>query len=639
MKRCFYIHLLILIVSAGLIYSGTLSAPFFFDDEFNIVNNDRLHDLANFWPPYGNRYISYLSFGLNYHFGGLDVTGYHLTNIIIHIINALLVYRLAIITFKTPWVVESLKKERETLALGVASVSSLIFFTHPLQTSAVSYITQRFASLATLCYLLSLVLYAGWRLRTVEGRLTAAGWRKAAYVLALLFAVLAQKTKEISFTLPIILILYEFTFFSTSGFPALRNRIRRLVPFMLTLTIIPLSILAHKAGLGVDSIVDDGTFAAQIDDVLTLSRYDYLLTQARVVVTYVRLLFLPVYQNFDYDYPIFHSFWDWQVLLSSTFLLSIMASAVFLFMRSRKTKNALLLIASSGVLWFFITLSIESSIIPIKDVIFEHRIYLPSVGMVLAFSSALFYGLTRCKDRLGLRPIGMAATIALVLITSLPLGVSAYMRNQKWKHPVNMYEDIVSKSPGKARSHNNLGIVYKDMGLLGKAAQEFEITLRLAPGLIDTHKNLAQTLHLMGEADEAIAEYQVMLRLDPNNAETHYALGNIYSDKSMFDMALEHYREVLRLEQGHVYARNNMANILFLQGRVGEAIEEYKAVLSIQPDHFEARYNLASAFEAANLPDEALGHYSYFLRMAPEEYKPLKDKVRGSMDRLKKELR
>jgi hypothetical protein len=144
----------------------------------------------------------------------------------------------------------------------------------------------------------------------------------------------------------------------------------------------------------------------------------YLLTQFRVIATYIRLLFLPVNQNLDYDYPLYNSLFEPGVFFSFLFLLSIFGLAIYLFKRSRKTGNGYSLMASFGILWFFITLSVESSIIPIRDVIFEHRLYLPSVGAVVAFGAAVFYGF----DYLRLKN-PLLATSVLLLVTILPLSV------------------------------------------------------------------------------------------------------------------------------------------------------------------------------------------------------------------------
>jgi tetratricopeptide (TPR) repeat protein len=576
--------LLFIALAAFLVYSNTFSAPFIFDDVSNIVENSGIQNLKNFWPPSGSRYFGTLSFAVNYYFGGLDVFGYHLVNLAIHISNAVLVYLLVILTFRTPRMSGAGSPVDGQLAMCLALVSSAVFAVHPVQTGAVTYVVQRFALLATSFYLLSIVLFIGSRLAVRGGY----GIRAGAYIFSLLFGVLAMKTKEISFTLPVVIILYEFAFFGSKG---LGRRALYLVPFLFLLPIIPLSVVtltapAAPGGTAVQGSVIMETLAGlPTKESAGLSRHDYLVTQFRVIVTYLRLLVLPINQNLDYDYPFFRSLLRPQVLLSFIFLLSILGSNAYLFARSIRTKNALTLLLSSGVFWFFITLSVESSVIPIYDVIFEHRLYMPSVGASIAFASAAFYVCLIASDRLSLNL--KSVTIALLVCTALPLGVAAHLRNHVWKDEVTMYEDVVSKSPGKARAHNNLGMAYKDLGLLDKAATEFRAAISIKPG-------------------------------------------GIVADKDLPDI---HYLEV------KTDATNNLANVYLVRGMLGPAIEAYRVVLEIKPAHVEAHYNLAMACEEYGCLTEAIEHYQRFIELAPPIYSSYKEDARVRIDSIRARLR
>ncbi len=147
---------------------GAFSTMFVMSSKWNEASNETLRDLSRQWPPSGNRYLGYLSFALNYRFGGLEVFGYHLVNLLIHVCNGLLVFRLTSITLRTPALrhVTSGPLVRRYLPV----TAGLLFAVHPIATQAVTYIVQRFASLATLFYLLSLVLYAQTRLSLEENR-------------------------------------------------------------------------------------------------------------------------------------------------------------------------------------------------------------------------------------------------------------------------------------------------------------------------------------------------------------------------------------------------------------------------------------------------------------------------------------
>jgi hypothetical protein len=236
------IHLALIALLGLLAYSNTFDVPFTFDDFENISENPIIKDFNHFIEPstaggykkyaaLKSRYMGYLTFALNYRAHGLDVRGYHAVNLAIHIVNALLVYWLVVLTFRTPFMKDSQFRD---YAGYIALFSALLFVAHPVQTQAVTYIVQRLASLATLFYLLAIALY-------VKCRLCGALSSRSAvlYALALISAVLAMKTKETAFTLPVMVALYEVLFFGGSP----RKRFLYVLPLVLTMLIIPLTLL------------------------------------------------------------------------------------------------------------------------------------------------------------------------------------------------------------------------------------------------------------------------------------------------------------------------------------------------------------------------------------------------------------
>jgi len=384
--------LIFITILGTIIYSNTFDASWHFDDNTAIVENYSIRDLKGTVLGGGSRWIGFISFALNYHFGKLDVFGYHLVNICIHLISAILVYFLVLLSFKTPYLKDT-KISHYKASLSLAS--GLIFVAHPIQTQAVTYIVQRFTSLATLFYLFSLVLFIKARLQNLGGKRFYSPSHLGCYLGSLLAAYLAMKTKEISITLPAIILLYEFCFFSPS-LRALLRKLPYLIPFLLTFFIVPLS----RYGIGLIGI-SGGTFIgiAEVGDVIgqatqetkAIPRTHYLLTQFNVIVTYIRLLFFPVNQNLDYDYTISRTLFEFPTLLSFLFLVFTVIFGVWMFRRSR--------LISFGIFWFFVTLSVESSIIPIRDVIFEHRVYLPSVGFVIFLTVAIYQMMEQIKAK------------------------------------------------------------------------------------------------------------------------------------------------------------------------------------------------------------------------------------------------
>src|SRR3989337_2462996 len=600
------IPVILITLSALLTYSNTFTSPFHFDDVSQIVEYQRIRDLSKFSDFEGVRYIGELSFALNYHFGGLNVFGYHLVNIVIHIINGILVWLLVILTFKSPkmgWVSGS----PHPVGL-IALAASLLFVVHPIQTQAVTYIVQRYTSLATLFYLLSIVLFVKWRLQSVE---SGARLRWLFYFLSILSAVLAMKTKEISITLPFVIILIEFFFFGGRG-----RRAFFLLPYLLTLAIIPLVFINLDTDKPIGYIVGEVREASQETE--SISRGDYLLTQFRVIVTYIRLLLLPINQNLDYDYPVYHSFFIPVVFLSFLFLVAVFGLAVFLYIRSRKSGNGYLLFSSFGIFWFFITLSVESSIIPIRDVIFEHRLYLPSVGIVIAFSSAVFYGTSYARERLGIKVSLLLAACILLLVTAFPLGIATYKRNLVWKDDIALWDDVVRKSPEKARPHNNLGLVYAESGQIEHAISEYKTTLRIDPDFSETRINLGIAYYKQGKIDEALTEYKIALialKTTSYSAKIYNNMGNTYAQQGNLEEAYQSYIMALKLKPDYPEAHNNLGVTYNEQGLVDEAIHEYKAAINLNPDYADAHNNLGIAYAKLNQIDAAIEEFKEALRL------------------------
>jgi hypothetical protein len=521
--------LLLLSVLAALIYSNTFSIPFQFDDRGNIIDNPQIKNLTNFFALSGSRYVGFLSFALNYSVGGLQVFGYHLVNLIIHIANGFLVYSLVLLLFKAESQHSPLTTHdsQPNIASWIALAAALLFVAHPIQTQAVTYIVQRFASLVTLFYLITVVCYLKWRLASSETR-----GRFLWYGGAVLSTVLAMKTKENSFTLPFMILLVEGVFFRSST----RRRWLALIPFLLTLPIIPLS---HPGAIG----EGEAGFAQETAEI---SRSGYLFTQFRVIVTYLRLLILPIGQNLDYDYRIYHSILEPAVLLSFLFLLSIFILSLFVIFHSRLTaQDSRLRLMGFGIVWFFLTLAIESSIIPIKDVIFEHRLYLPSAGFFMALSIAVVMG-REWLHRQGIPAVwGVIGFGVMVLV----LSAMTYQRNHVWHDAMTLWQDVVKKAPQKPRGHNNLGLAYQDKGMLEAAIQEFLFALKLHPNYFKARNNLGSAYVNQGRFEKATQEFRTALKLRPDNAEVHYNLGSVSMTEGRLEEATQELQIALRLRR------------------------------------------------------------------------------------------
>jgi len=592
-----YSHLLLILLLGALAYANTFQAPFVLDDLTSISTNPVITELANFAPGgpgydfVPRRWVGYLSFAVNHQFGGLEVGGYHLVNLLIHLGTASLLYALVVLSFRTPELASSrLAPRADTIAL----LAALLFVAHPVQTQAVTYIVQRLTSLATFFYLAALVLYVAARL-AAEQRLARAavaqeagrlgkkgrrqrpateggGWRVGLLLaLAVGAAVLAMYTKEIAFTLPLAALLYEGCFFRGGWL----RRLLFLLPLLLTLLILPLSILAGADELGTG-------VGEQLRAQSEVSRLHYLFSQCRVLVTYLRLLVLPINQNVDYDYPLFTSFLHPQVLGSILLLTLLLLLAGLLHHRSRPgnipgSEPALRLV-SFGIFWFFLTLSVESSVVPILDLIFEHRLYLPLSGVAAAVAVLVVLASEKSRTIYGGRlPLFLAALVVAAL------GVATWQRNQVWSSNIRLWQDAAEKSPNKHRPWYNLGTV-------------------------------------LDEADrpqEALVALSRAVALEPNQPETWHNLGRVYRLLGRTDLAIAAFRKAIEYKPQMDDAAANLALSLISIGQPGEALALLEPRLPRGAGIAETHYALGLAYAMTKQPDKAQQERAMLEQMDP----------------------
>ena len=615
------LHLLLLSFLAIAAYSNSFHTPFVLDDISSIVENDVIKELSRFFSQ-GRAYnprrvVGYFTFALNYSVGGLDTFGYHVVNLGIHILSGWAVYFLAGITLATPFFAgEGRRGKLVLLPLFVA----LLFIAHPVQTQAVTYIVQRLAALVTLFYLLSLLFYAKGRLSLgAEGQGGAASGllRPALYFTgALLCAVLAAQTKEIAATLPLAVLLYEFSFFKAS-----RKRNILLLAALLLFALLAVAAVL-SAGKPLGELLSDVNELSR--ETRFISRGAYLLTQFSVIATYLRLLLLPVNQNLDYDYPVYHSLFAPPVFFSLLLLLALAGGAAWLHCRAsalgfrgsgatsadpERNAHYWRLIAF-GIFWFFITLSVESSIIPIADLIFEHRLYLPSFGAFIALVAAL---LLLGKGR---SPKALAAGAAVVTVV---LAVATWQRNRVWESQVTLWGDVVAKSPGKSRANDHYGAALSTVGRTVEAMAFLKAALRIDPGNAHALYNLGRQFDETGDIDSAIACYRSAVDMDPALAVAHNNLAVDYLIKGEHDQAIKRYNILLEMRPGFAEAHNNLGFALKEKGKLDEAIRHYQAAIKGNPNYAKAYNNLGEAYREKGELDLAISQFQEAVRLKPED--------------------
>ena len=559
-----YLRLLLIVVVGVAAYSNTFGMPFNFDDAANIINNAVVKELnvAGIKAAFQHRRaFGILTFQINYFLSGVNVFGYHLANIFIHIVAALLIYAMISLLLRTPYFAKVTTPSATTLP--VAFFTALLFVAHPVQTQAVTYIVQRFASLATLLFVAAIVCYLKARIsqqRPQRSILREVGWFTG-FVAALL---LAFSTKEIAYTCPLAIVLVELLFFELS-------RAKLLKLFLAALATITLLLIRLSSGnMSLDTVI------SKLDDITRVqtisSRSDYLFTQFRVIVTYLRLLLMPVNQSVDYDYTLSHSFFEWKVLVSFLLLLAIFSVSLWLIAVSSEGRPYFRL-SAFGILWFFLTLSVESSVLPIIDLIFEHRVYLPSVGFFMATSS---FGLLFGWERSSLL-VRQRVVLGLLLL-ALVLAGATWKRNLVWTNEVTLWEDAAAKKPDSARAWNNLGgaLIKQREGV--KALQALIRSIELDPSKADALNNVGIAIDLMGAYNDRFHRTTEMFN-DPRAIEgttvsrwlgdVNNNLGLAYEITGDLPKAANSYRSAI----GHYPA---MGVAYFNLGLVSAAMNNYE---------------------------------------------------------------
>lgn len=543
-----------------LIYSNSFDCTFHFDDIPNIVDNPAIRNLADvqsWWNANPNRAVSFFTFALNYHFHQFDVRYWHYFNLGVHLMNACLVWWLVGLLFATPALQDApVRRYRKEIAFFTA----LLFVSHPLATQSVTYIVQRMASMAAMFYLLSLALY-------LKGRLTHTPSKYRFFAGALLSAVLAVFTKENAFTLPLALVLVEICFLQTRKFSFDLRDYRLLLPLAALLCIflvIPLKFSFR---------IFDPILPAH-GNTYTVTPVNYLFTQFSVIVKYLQLLLVPIGQNLEHDFPIAQSFFEIRTLLSFSLLVAFVGLAVYLFNKNR--------ILAFGIFWFFITLAVESSFLPIEDLIFEHRTYLPAVGFFLFLTTGAYQLFRTNSPNL---------VMGILLLFAGANAVLTYQRNKVWKDDYTLLQDIISKSPNKARPHVNLGSLYMDRAQWDKALPYFSKAIEINPGFFDAYNNRAAAWYNMQQWANSIADYSKALEIKPESAKLHYSRAIAYNNLGQADKALTDFNRTIELDAQNALAYGKRGLLFDKSNQLDKALADYSSAIELDPKYAEAFSN------------------------------------------------
>jgi tetratricopeptide (TPR) repeat protein len=547
----------------AVIYSNSFDCSFHFDDLRHIVYNEAIHDLRDvkaWWNYNPGRLVSIFSLVMDYHFFNLDIRYWHFINLVIHLLNALLVRWLTLLILSSPSLRgRPIVKHKEAIAL----ITALMFVSHPLATQSVTYIIQRMTSLAALFYLLSLALY-------MKGRLTEKGNRYIFLLFtgSLVSGILAIFSKENAFTLPLAVVLVELFFFQDQKF-SVNFRNYRVIALLAACIGVMAIVLVKFPFTIFDPI------PPMSGRVVTITPLNYLFTQFSVVVKYIQLLILPVNQHLEYDFPLSGGFFQPSTLLSFLLLFFLLLLAVYLYNKER--------IIAFGIAWFFLTLSVESSIIPIQDVIVEHRTYLPSVGFFLILSTGIYILFWN-------RHKSIAIAVWALLIGSW--SVMTYQRNRVWKDDLTLLNDNIENTPDFARPYSNRGVAYWKLKQYDKALDDLTRAITLDPEYRDAFYNRGVVFEEVGEYARAVNDYSRVIMIDKDEVIVYYNRGVAYFRLGEFVKAADDFSRAIAIRADYTDAYTNRGATYFNLGEYDKAVADYTRALEIDPENTGARSSL-----------------------------------------------
>lgn len=572
---------LILFVFAVIIYSNSLGGGFVYDDEYFVVKNVAIRSLENLpsfftdpsaiafselsqdvWRP-----LTTLSYALNYAVGKFNTFDYHLVNVLVHGLNAVLVFILLSLVFG------------ETVP---AFLAAALFACHPVQTEVVAWISGRSSVLFLFFYLAAFLAYLQSTRNTKRGLFAAS---LALYAAALL-------SKEMAVTLPLVIIAYDLHFAPPER---LGKRLARYAPyFILTAGF----VLARSMVL--QRVSQCGWWGG--------SPYHTYLTMSHIIIEYLKLLIAPARLCAFYVTNVHTSIADTPVILSLAVLAMLIASLPYLFKHAR--------IVSFGVWWFFLTLLPVSNIVPLRALMAERFLYLPSIGfcMIVALAIARFAVSGPGAQARARRFAAAAAALALVVSYS----VRTIVRNEDWRDAETISASILKVTPlnpwafaslgasyADQERHteaikpllkaivlsesyfaprNILGFCYLELGQYEKAIRVLEGALAVKPDNLEALNSLGVAYASVGRYDDAVRQFERSIRVDPTFVSGYINLGTAYDKMGRYDKALESFGRVeknVRSRQDRAIALLRMGDVYVRMKDIGRAREYYRKALDL----------------------------------------------------------
>jgi protein O-mannosyl-transferase len=585
------------------VYGPAIRSPLVFDDYVSVIDNPSVHSL---WPlvgdstrpgpfnppkdlPTSGRPLVSLSLAFNYCVGQTDPFGYHLVNLTVHILSALLLMAIVRRTLSLDFFGGRFSETSELLALCVA----LLWAVHPLQTEAVNYVTQRTELFVGFFYLAA--LYSSIRYWLSIPAAARGTWA----TLASLACLAGIACKEVMVTAPLVILLFERTLISGTFREALRRSWRLYVG--LSLSWMLCAYLNFDAPRGRSA-------GFQLD----VPVYVWWLTQAKVLAMYLRLAVWPWPLVIHYDIPYLRTLgeaWPWVVPLAIGIII-----AGWMFWRRR--------VAGLLVLSALIILS-PTLIVPIvTESAAERRMYLP-LALLIALAVVGSYWLmaqlaqAHRRESRKLFWLHVGTTFGVCAVLAIVLGIVSGRRLSAYGDELTLWADALLHEPNDPLIRNDFGNALLQRRQIPQAMAQFDEALRICPTYAEAHNNLGIALSKTAKLPEAISHYREALKYRPNFPEAHHNFGTALADSGQTQEAIDELATAMRLKPSLAPEINcTMGVILNRAGRVKEAIDHYLEARWLDPENPAAYNNLAWIY--ATSPVEELRNPQRAVEFAKE---------------------
>ena len=562
--------LLLVGLTAGA-YLPAMAGGFVWDDDDYVLDNPTLRSfqgLEQIWlqPGTTRQYypLVHTTYWLEYRLWGLDPTGYHVVNVLLHALSAVLVWRLL-----------------RLLQVPGAWAAAALFALHPVHVESVAWITERKNTLSGLFY-----LGAAWAYLRCEA-VRNPRW----YWAALLLFAAALLSKTVTSTLPAALLLVLWW----QGRPLDRARLVGLAPFF---------VLGVSMGL-VTMWMEEHSVGAW-GPAWDLSPVERCLIAGRALWFYAAKLLLPLQLTFIYPRWEIDATAVWQYLYPAGFLG---VAGLLWALRAHLGRGPL-----TGLLFFAGTLAPALGFFNTYPMLYsfvaDHFQYLASLGPIVLAA----VGGSRLLALVGRPAVGPVALALVLAVCSL----LTWRQGRIYANLETLWRDTLAKNSDAWIAHNNLAGILEEDGQLDQAIRHYRRALLLQPGSAQIHLNLADAHQARGEFEAAVRHYRQTLKAAPDQVEAHLNLGNLLLGQKAVEEAIGHYRQALKAAPDLALAHSNLGAALAARGQDGQAIDHYRRALELKPGFAEAHNNLGRVLAAQGQFEAAIGHYRRALKLKPD---------------------